>query len=57
MSVVLFTDLSGKELYRQVGVGRILTSRSLDGVMFSTRAWNARDMGSIPALSAIFPFS
>ena len=34
---------------------RMVTSESLGGVRFRTLAWNARDVGSIPALGAIFP--
>ena len=34
-SVVVCTDLSGGELHRQVGVDRVMTSGSLDGVMAS----------------------
>ena len=52
-SVVVCTDLSGKELHRQVGVARVVTSRSLGGVIVSTLAWNARGVHSIPALGAI----
>ena len=33
--VVDGTDLSGKEPYRQVGVGRVVTSGSIGGVMVS----------------------
>ena len=52
MSVVLCTNLPGKEPHKQVVVGRVVTSGSLDGV---TLVWNARDVGSIPTLGAIFP--
>ena len=31
--VVVYTDLSGKDLYRQEGVGRVVTSGSLRSVM------------------------
>ena len=34
-TVVVCTDRSGKELHGQVGVGRMVTSRSLVGVMVS----------------------
>ena len=54
MGKVVCTDLSGKELYRQVGNGRVMTLGSLGDVMVSTLAQNARDMGSIAALGAIF---
>ena len=47
MSVIVCTDLSGKESPRQVGVGTEVTSGSLGGVMVSTLAGNARDVGSI----------
>ena len=55
MSVVYCTDLSGRKPHRQVGVGTVVTSGSRDGIMVSILAWNARDVGSIPALSKIFP--
>ena len=35
VSVVVCTDLSGKEPHRQIYVGRVVTSRSLGGVMVS----------------------
>ena len=38
------TDLSGKEVYI-VGVGRVMSSGSLGGVMVSTLAQNAREGG------------
>ena len=47
-SAVVCTDLTGKELHGQVGV---VTSGSLYGVMVSTLAWNARDVGSISCSS------
>ena len=53
--VVICTDLSGKELHRQLGVGIVVTSESICGVVISTLAWNVRDVGSIPTLSMIFP--
>ena len=53
--VVVYTDLSGKELHRQEGVGSMATSGSLGGVMVRTLAWNVRDVGSIPDLGKIFP--
>ena len=49
--VVVCTDISGKELNRQVGVDRTVISRSLGGGMVS----NAKDVGSIPILGTIFP--
>ena len=42
------------EPLRQVGVGRMMTSGSLDGVIVSTLACNARDVGSIHSLDTIF---
>ena len=36
------------EPYRQVGMGRLLTSICLDGVMVSMLIWNAIDVSSIP---------
>ena len=54
MYVVVSPDLSGKEQCRKVAVGRVVTSGSLGGVMVRTLAWNARDVGSIPALGTIF---
>ena len=50
---IVYTDLSRKELYRQVV--RMVTPGSLGGGMVSTLAWNARDVGSILAPRAIFP--
>ena len=49
------TDLSGKELHRQVGVDIEVTSGSLSHVMVSRLAQNARDVGLISALGIIFP--
>ena len=40
--VVVCTDLSGKEPHRLLGMGRVVTSGILCGVMLSTLAWNAR---------------
>ena len=42
-------------LYKQVGVGIVVTSRNPHGVMVSPLAWNARDVGSIPVVGTIFP--
>ena len=53
--VVVCTDLPGKDLHRQVGVDRIVTSWHLGGVMVSSLAQNARDVGSRPTLGTIFP--
>ena len=57
MNVVGCTDLSGKELHRQVGLSSVVTAGSLDGVMVSTMTRNVRAVGSISALGAIFPIS
>ena len=54
-SAVVFTDVSGNEPHRQVGVGRVVTSGSLGGVMVCTLTQIVRDVDSIPALGAIFP--
>ena len=53
--ITVCTDLSGKEAHRQVGMDKVVTSRSLAGVMVSTMAQNARDMGRITTLGTIFP--
>ena len=57
MSVIVYTDLSCKELRRQVAVGRVMASGHLGDVILivSTLACNVRDVGSISALGAIFP--
>ena len=47
-------DLSCQEPHRQVCEDRLVTSGSLAGVMVITLAQTARDMGSIPAIGAIF---
>ena len=44
-SVVICTDLSGKEPHRQVGVAKVVTSGSLDGVMVSPLAQNHKRCG------------
>ena len=54
-SVVVCTDLSGKDPHRQVAMDRVVKSGSLHGVMVNTLAWNVIDVGSIPILGAIFP--
>ena len=57
-SVVICAGLLGKVAHRQVGVGTVVTSASLCGVMVSTLSSNVIDLGSIPALGTIyFPFS
>ena len=53
-TVVVCTDLCGKEPYKQVGVGSMVTLGSLGGEIVSTLIQNARDVGSIPALGTIF---
>ena len=55
MSVVVCTDLSSKEPYRQACMGRVVISGRLGGVMVSTQAKSARDVGSIPLPGPIFP--
>ena len=49
VSVAVCTDISGKELHRQVGMGKTVTSRA----QVSTLA-NVRGVRSTPALSTIF---
>ena len=46
--LVIYTDLSDKEPRRQVGVGRVVISGSLGGLMVNTLARNARAVGLIP---------
>ena len=53
--VAVCTDLWGKEMHRQVGVGTMVTSGSLRGVMVAHWPRNARDVGSIPTLCTMFP--
>ena len=55
VSVVVCTDISGKEPHRQVGVGGVVTLGSLGGEMVSTLAQNAKNVSSILALGTIFP--
>ena len=56
MSVVGCTDFSGKVLHRQVRRrGYSGDIREPCGVMVSTLAQNARDVGSTAALDTIFP--
>ena len=52
--VVVCSDLSGKELHRQAGMGRVVISGSLGGVIVKTLIWNTRYVGSIPTLGVIF---
>ena len=54
-TAVVCTDLSGKEPHRQVGMGIVVISGSLHGVMFGTLAQNAEDMGLVPTLGTVFP--
>ena len=44
-SVVVSTELSDKEPHRQVGTDRMVTSGCLSGVMVSTLAQIAKDVG------------
>ena len=53
-SIAVGIDLSGKEPHRQVGVGRLVASGSLGGVMVSPLSRNARDVGLISAIGTIF---
>ena len=53
-TVVVCTDLSGKEPNNQVTVGSMVKSGSLGGVMASTQARAAKDVGSISCSSKIF---
>ena len=55
MSVLVCTDLSGKEPHMHVGVGSVVKSGNLDGVLVSTLAQNAGDACSGATLSATFP--
>ena len=50
-SVVVCTNLWGKELHRQMGMGDIREPMWCNG---TTLAQNARDVGSIPVLATIF---
>ena len=53
--VVVCTDLSDKELHRQVDVNRVVIPSSLGGLMVNTLAQNASVVNSIPTLGIIFP--
>ena len=55
VNILVCTDLSGKELHRQVGVDRMMTLWIQGGVMVSTLAINARGVGSNTAPGTIFP--
>ena len=50
MSVVVCTDLWGKELHRQLGMKIVVTPGKPMWCNGSTPAWDARDVGSSPAL-------
>ena len=52
-SLVVCTHLSGEVSARYVGVGRMMTSRSLGGMMLGILAWNARGVSYCPVLGAI----
>ena len=54
--IVVCTDLSGRAPHRHVGGAGVVTTRILGGVIVSTLAQNARDVGSIPTLGVIFHF-
>ena len=51
--VVVYTDLLAKELYRGVGIYRVLSAGNLGGVMVSTLVQKAEGEGSNPAVGAI----
>ena len=51
-SVLACTNLSVNG--RQVGMGNMVTSGSVDGVMVSILPLNSSDMGSVHAVGAIF---
>ena len=55
MSAVVCTDLSGKEPHKEVDIDRVIASGSLGGVIVSSVARTAKELGSIPTLGAIFP--
>ena len=46
-SIVIYTGHPDRESHRQVGVGMVVRSWNLGGVLVSTLAGNTRDMGSI----------
>ena len=48
MSAVVCTDFSGNAPHRQVGVGRMVISRSLCGLILDTLAGHARNVHSTP---------
>ena len=52
-NVVVCTDLSAKELHKQVGVGRVVTSGNLGDIMVSILAQIASDMGLRAAALAV----
>ena len=54
-SVAVWTDRTYKDPHRQAGLGGVLTLGSFSGVMVSTLALIARDVGLTPVLGAIFP--
>ena len=55
MSVVVCTDLCGKALHRQVGVGIVVTSGSLRCVMVAHWPGMPEIWVQIPALGIVFP--
>ena len=54
-SVVVCTDLSGKEPHGQVGVSNVMIFSEPSGVMVNMLTRNARDVGSIHALLSMDP--
>ena len=52
---VVCSALLGKELHRQVDMGSVVKLGSLGAEIVSTLTWNARDVGLIPNLGAVFP--
>ena len=55
--VGVYTDLSGKELHRQVGVGTVVTAGNLGREMVSMLARIERDVSLIAAPGTIFCFT
>ena len=51
----MYSIVEGKELHRQVGVGRVVTSGQPMWCNGSTLARNSRDVDSSPALGRAFP--
>ena len=55
VKLMTFCSLTSQKLHGQVGVGEMVRSVSLGGVIVSILTGNVRDVRSIPALGAIFP--